>query len=50
MVAGVLFAVGCFITGATARPEIHWIASAIGQVVVISESALYRSLLPPLRR
>ncbi|KLT43436.1 MFS general substrate transporter [Cutaneotrichosporon oleaginosum] len=36
MVAGVLFALGCFITGATARSEIHWIASAIGQVVVIT--------------
>lgn len=38
MVAGVLFAVGCFITGFTARPNIPWIGSAIGQVVVISES------------
>jgi hypothetical protein len=37
MVAGVVFAVGCLITGFTARPNIHWIGSAIGQVVVISK-------------
>ncbi|BEI79799.1 hypothetical protein CcaverHIS002_0103280 [Cutaneotrichosporon cavernicola] len=36
MVAGVLFALGCFITGATASADIPWIASAIGQVVVIT--------------
>ncbi|GMK59838.1 hypothetical protein CspeluHIS016_0900550 [Cutaneotrichosporon spelunceum] len=36
MGAGIVFAVGCFITGATASVDIPWIASAIGQVVVIT--------------
>lgn len=36
MVAGVVFAVGCFITGATAASNVHWIGSAIGQVVMIA--------------
>lgn len=36
MVAGAVFAIGCLITGFTARSNIHWIGSAIGQVVMIS--------------
>lgn len=35
MFGGVLFAIGCFITGFTAIPGVPWIASAIGQVVMI---------------
>lgn len=36
MVAGVVFAAGCFITGATASADVHWIGSAIGQVIMIA--------------
>ncbi|KAL1409161.1 hypothetical protein Q8F55_005990 [Vanrija albida] len=36
MVAGVVFSIGCFITGFTALPNIHWIGSCVGQVVVIT--------------
>jgi hypothetical protein len=41
MVAGVLFAVGCYITGATAQSHIPWIGSAIGQVVMIGKLLRY---------
>lgn len=37
MAAGILFSIGCFITGFTALPNIHWIGSAVGQVIVISK-------------
>ncbi|WOO83005.1 Efflux pump atB [Vanrija pseudolonga] len=36
MAGGILFSIGCFITGFTALPNIHWIGSAVGQVVVIT--------------
>lgn len=39
MGAGIIFTAGCLITGFTARSEIHWIGSAIGQVIVISASS-----------
>ncbi|TXT10572.1 hypothetical protein VHUM_02077 [Vanrija humicola] len=40
MVAGVLFSIGCFITGFTALPNVHWIGSAVGQVIVITSIML----------
>lgn len=40
MVAGVTFALACFITGLTALPNVHWIASCIGQVLMIGKCQL----------
>ncbi|WWC86940.1 uncharacterized protein L201_001820 [Kwoniella dendrophila CBS 6074] len=36
MVAGVTFAIGCFIFSFTATPSVHWIAPCIGIVVIIA--------------
>lgn len=37
MVAGVLFAAGCFVTGFTAIPSVHWIGPCVGLTMILSE-------------
>lgn len=36
MVAGILFFVGCFITGFTSIPTVHWIAPLIGVAILLA--------------
>ncbi|KAL1406579.1 hypothetical protein Q8F55_008285 [Vanrija albida] len=36
MAAGILFAIGCYITGFTAVKSVHWIGPCIGMVVVLT--------------
>lgn len=36
MVAGILFAAGCFVTGFTALPNVHWIGPMVGFTMVLS--------------
>lgn len=38
MVAGIFFAIGCFITGFTSVKDVHWIAPCIGITVILGES------------
>jgi len=37
MVAGVSFAVGCFIFAFTATPDVHWIGPCFGIVIMIGK-------------
>ena len=38
MVAGVCFAAGCFITGFTSIPSVHWFAPCVGLTLLLGES------------
>ena len=38
MVAGVSFAIGCFIFAFTATPDVHWIGPCFGIVIIIGKS------------
>jgi hypothetical protein len=39
MVAGILFALGCFVTGFTSLSYVHWIGPCVGVTMVLSESS-----------
>jgi hypothetical protein len=38
MAAGVFFAFGCLIFAFTSVPGVHWMGSAVGAAIIISES------------
>ena len=37
MVAGIAFAVGCYIFGFTSLPSIHWVVPCIGLVILLGK-------------
>jgi hypothetical protein len=50
MVAGVSFAIGCFIFAFTATPDVHWIGPCFGIVIMIGECLSLLSLSVELEK